>query len=452
VTEAGFCGVCGWPSKGASVCEACEAPVATTPGAARDETNVWILGGPRAEDYPDLKNAFLAWKQKDWPRMVGQCLVALGVESPQITNLPDGPGWSFSRDSAAIYVALDKARGELAIEAPMVRLPVRQRVPLLRTLLELNESALGAARFCLRGDLVLLRFAEQMENLAPPKLVAAIRELALRADQLDDLLSVGFSAPMVGPEAQKQRLPWSLLGSPRKLKHLQGADAPPLPPPAAAVAPTIGAGSVSDGIEARLRNADALCDLLSAAAEIAKPLQFMQDVHPAIPLLLQRALLFRVFDQFRATCPDAVAMLMRAGEPVYAQFWELPTGLLAVVGGTTGTAATPLPIGLDLVVGHVIATRAQVPSQAPCAPAAFASAAEAKTMLRKYLAEVDKGPKDAKHRHFVLLGALAELLTRTRLPEATAARLRQVMSEGAQRGPNPEATSFLLQELKGLSG
>lgn len=44
MTEAGFCGVCGWPSKGASVCEACEAPAGTAPGAARDETNVWILG------------------------------------------------------------------------------------------------------------------------------------------------------------------------------------------------------------------------------------------------------------------------------------------------------------------------------------------------------------------------------------------------------------------------
>jgi len=211
LTEASFCSVCGWPLGGAGVCEACDTPAGTGASAGEDEANPWSFGSPRPEDYPDLKNAFLAWKQKDWPRMVGQCLVALGMDTPQITNLPEGPGWSFSQDTAAIYVSLDKARGELAVESPMVRLPARQRVPLLRAVLELNEM-LGAARFCLRGDLVLLRFADQVENLAPPKLVAAIRELAIRADQFDDLLSVAFAAPLVGPEAQKQRLSWKLLG------------------------------------------------------------------------------------------------------------------------------------------------------------------------------------------------------------------------------------------------
>ena len=38
-----------------------------------------------------------------------------------------------------------------------VKVPVRLRVALFRTLLELNDSSVGAARFCLRGDLVVLR-------------------------------------------------------------------------------------------------------------------------------------------------------------------------------------------------------------------------------------------------------------------------------------------------------
>ncbi len=90
---------------------------------------------------------------------------------------------------------------------------------------------------------------------------------------------------------------------------------------------------------------------------------------------------------------------------------------------------------MEMIVEHVIAARAQVGKQAPCAPSPFASAGEAKNVLRKYLAEIEKGPKDLEHRHFVLLGAYAEAIMRARLPEATAARIRQIMNEGSERGP-----------------
>jgi hypothetical protein len=463
VAQADYCGVCGWPLQGAAACEACEAPAGSDVGAGQDESHLWILGGPRPEDYPDLKNAFLAWKQKDWTRMVGQCLVALGLDAPQITNLPDGPGWTFVHDSAAVYMSLDKARGELAVESPMVRLPARQRVPLMRTLLELNQSSLGAARFCLRGELVVLRFADQVENLAPPKLVAAIRSVAVHADQLDNLLSLTFAAPRVGPEAQRQRLSWQVLGSARRLKHLAGADAlplasvtaapgpPPGPPPAAARegGPAV-PGTVLDGVETQLRSADALCALLTTALDLSKPLEFMPDLPMAVPLLLQRALLFRAFDQFRESCPDAVGMLLHHGEPVYAQFWEAPVGLVAKMGSAITGVPMPTPVALQIVVEHVVKARAQVGRQALPAPSPFASAAEAKTVGRKYVAEIEKGPKDAGHRHFVLLGAFAELLTRARLPEPTAARVRQLMKEGGALGPGPAGAAFLLDKLKGI--
>ncbi len=182
MTEARFCGVCGWPLKAAAVCEACEAPAGTGQKAGEDEANLWILGGPRPEEYPDLKNAFLAWKQKDWPRLVGQCLVALGVDAPQITNLPEGPGWSFLQDSAVIYISLDKARGELAIESPMVRLPALKRIE-GRLASSINRSNPGVG-----GRLVLVR---QDGAAVPAADCQALQALQADLMILDGLLWLG---------------------------------------------------------------------------------------------------------------------------------------------------------------------------------------------------------------------------------------------------------------------
>jgi hypothetical protein len=444
----GFCGVCGWPLASAS-CEACGAAAGESP-AGEDCVDLSILGGARPEDYPELKNAFLAWKQKDWNRMIGQCLVSLGVDGPQVSPLPEGQGWAFVQDSAVIYLSTDKARGEVAVESPMVRVPARLRVPLFRTLLELNDHALGAARFCLRGDLVVLRFADRLENVAPPKLVAAIRELALRADGWDDLLSLTFSARMVGPEAQRRFLAWTFLGTPRRLANIRGSDLPPMALPAAApesgaVAPA-SAGSAAAPfdatLEARLQVADALCDLLRSAQALQKPLLFMTNLRPAVPILLKRALLFRVYDEFRETCPDVASLLMRSGKSAYSQPWESQGG--------SGLAETPSVLILDSTLTELIQTRAQVGPQTPCTPELFKSAVEIKGTFHKYLEEIEKGPRDPSFRHFLLLGAFAELLHRSRLPEATAERLRSVVAEGKKRGASADGVTYLTGMMRGV--
>jgi hypothetical protein len=167
-----------------------------------------------------------------------------------------------------------------------------------------------------------------------------------------------------------------------------------------------------------------------------------------VPLLLQRALLFRAFDQFRDSCPDAVSLLLRHGEPIYAQFWEPPAaGLRALIDNTR--ASLPSTAAMEAIVHSVIQARAQVGKQPPSAPAPFPTTADAKAVLRKYLAETEKGPKDLVHRHFVLLGGYSELMTRTRLPEATAARVRQIMASGLERGP--VTTPYLIEKLKSIA-
>jgi hypothetical protein len=471
----GFCGVCGWPLAAPS-CAACGASAGDVP-ALEDYVDLSILGGARPEDYPELKNAFLAWQQKDWNRMIGQCLVALGVESPQITPLPEGQGWAFVQDSAVIYLSTDKARSEVAIESPMVRVSARLRVPLFRTLLELNDRALGAARFCLRGDLVVLRFADRLTNVAPPKLVAAIRELALRADGWDDLLALTFSARMVGPEAQRRYLAWTFLGTPLRLANLGGSDLPPLampsvsstvpesgaapeggPAAASAASPTSPNSAVAarlpidPAVAARLQIADALCDLFRATQALQKPLLFMTNLAPAVPLLLQRALLFRVYDEYRETCPDVVSLLMRSGKNTYGQLWEpAQPGFRDSARGAEGFGiAAPSALTLDSVLTELIRSRAQVGPQSPCVPELFRSVVETKETFRKYLEEIEKGPRDLAFRHFLLLGAFAELLHRTRLPAPTAERLRNVMTEGKRRGASADAVAYLIERMWGV--
>ncbi len=449
----GFCGVCGWPLA-ASSCEACGASVGEAP-VGEDYTDVSLVGGARPEDYPELKNAFHAWQQKDWTRMIGQCLVSLGIGGPQITQLAVGQGWAFVQDSAVIYLSTDRDRGEIAIESPIVRVPARLRIPLFRTLLELNDHALGAARFCLRGDLVVLRFADRLVNVSPPKLVAAIREMALRADWLDDLLALTFSARMVGPEAQRRHLAWTFLGTPRRLANLRGADLPPvaLPPPAEEAAAALSLGSPplphEAGLAARIQAADGLCELLRSAQTLLKPFLFMLEASPAPPLLLQRALLFRVYEEFRDGCPDAVALLMRIGSPLSAQLWD--TGLIEKRrGGGFGIADTPSVHLLSGVLAEVIRSRAEVGRQEPRVPELFKSAAEIKDLFRRYLDEIEKGPQYPAFRHFLLLGAFAELLHRTRLAPATAERFREVMAEGKRRGAKAEGVFYLAEALRGV--
>lgn len=450
----GFCGVCGWPLAAAS-CEACGTPAGEAP-AIEDYVDLSLLSGARPEDYPGLKNAFLAWQQKDWNRMIGQCLIALGVDAPQVTALPEGQGWAFVQDSAVIYVSTDKARSEIAVESPMVRVSARLRVGLFRTLLELNHHALGAARFCLRGDLVVLRFTDRLTNVAPPKLVAAIRELALRADDWDDLLSLSFSARMVGPEAQRRHLAWTFLGTPLRLAHLRGSDQPPVslaspesgPAPAGAAAPGSAVAPrvpVDPAVAARLQIADALCDLLRAVQVLQKPLPFMTNLKPAIPLLLQRALLFRVYDEYRDSCPDVVSLLLRTGKASCGPLWEP-----AQPGAQGFGIAAPSVAALNSVLADLIRSRAQVEPQPPSGPELFNSLAEAKEIFRKYLEEIENGPRDIAFRHFLLLGAFAELSHRTRLPGATAERLRAVMAEGRKRGASPDAVAYLTEMMRGV--
>jgi hypothetical protein len=439
------CPTCGWPGAGAP-CECCGA--SGEPAGGEDDHSLLLLAGPQPEDYPALRAAFTAWRQKDHARMVGQCLVALGVDAPQVASLPTGPGWTFAQDSAVIYLSLDKATSDFAIESPIVRLAARQRVPMMRALLELNDSAVGAARFCLRGDLVVLRFTDRVQNLSPPKLVAAIRDVALRAHRFDDLLSVTFAAKLVGPEAKKHHMGWQFVGTPRKLAVVRSADVPreaharvapptasrtPATSPTASSRPPPNSGApLPEHVEKRLRDAPALCEMLRRANDLTTPLYFAK-MHVAV-LLLQRAAVLRACERYSESCADVVALLVEQVPGMVQGFWGIP----AVHSKEDTTAAF-----VSTLFTRVIGKRAHVGGQPQVRVPPFAGPDDTKAHFRALLAEIDRGPADIPYRVFVLAGAFAEMLVRSRVTPALADRLRAELREVDARGDTAEVAAAL---------
>jgi hypothetical protein len=397
-----------------------------------------------------LKNAFIAWGQRDYPRMVGQCLVALGVTAPTVASLPTGPGWSFHQDSALVCLTVDRERGEILVESPMVRVPVRQRVPLLRTLLELNARALGAARFCLRTNIVVLRYADRIENVSPAKLVAAIKEVALRADRYDDLLRLAFGAKMIGPEAKRHPNPWSFLGTPVKLRIIRGEPIKPVPPaiasrpppaPEPPVSSTAPMSAVPESVVRAVDAADALLDVARIGQSLAKPLFFAHK--PAILALLHRAIAFRCAHIARTTCPDAIHLLFAQLHVAYPGFYDGPPH-----ASTTEAGA----LLVDVTLARIVSTRAQVGAQPAVDIPPLRTVGDAKTLMKKLRDEIGRAQADATLRHVLLVGALCELATRARMTGPMQARVHETIARAFSSGPTTASIAQLDDLLRNVAG
>jgi hypothetical protein len=209
------CGTCGWPV-GDGTCDMCGADPSLLAYRVGPPVEAPV-SGPRPEDYPALTEAFRSWRVQAWERMIELCLSELGIRERNRFAPTEVCGWSLSYESAAIYISYQPKTGEFVVEAPVVTLPEYQRVPLMRTLLELNASRDGFARFALRGSTVMLRYADRIENVSPPKLIDVIKEVCIQSDEHDNWLAEAFGAEMIGPKALDADMNWSFLEHPTVL-------------------------------------------------------------------------------------------------------------------------------------------------------------------------------------------------------------------------------------------
>jgi hypothetical protein len=123
---------------------------------------------------PELELAEESFRAGDMQRVLSQCLAAAGVGALKTKAGPDGPEFKGMWRGISIFARLRPDAGDLAVEAPVVRLPLTQYVPSLRLLLELSDDDRGPIRYSVRGELIMARFTASLAGLTPSSLHAAI--------------------------------------------------------------------------------------------------------------------------------------------------------------------------------------------------------------------------------------------------------------------------------------
>lgn len=365
-------------------------------------------------------------------RLMSQCFGLVGVAQPAIVKRPNGPAWVLRQGQAAIFVSVDAAADRLAIESPLVRVPLTQRVPLLRALLELNATREGMARFCLRDQTVVLRYSERPERCPPPTLLAGFQDVVLSAEPWTECLALGYDAEAVLPRATgpgpTTPPAWELVGEPMTLMFAGAQE--PMALPAEALLPalegvlleeaefTIGPAVEVAAVPESTPGEQALTELLRLALSRLAPLKV---AHPELITIVARAAVFLAWHRHREDCSGAVALLLDRVAPLlaHASAAKLVRGLLERV--SSGAGAPPLP--LEPALQEVVERSARFdPAPLPPLPK-LAEATEQKTLALSLLGQLRRLPEQPELRELVAVGALAELLARGSFPERIASRL-----------------------------
>jgi hypothetical protein len=226
--ERQFCVSCGFPLRGQR-CEICggdQAPIHLAEGEVRDPRTVLDDGGTQG-----LERAFEAHRNKELARFVGHVITAEGGAGARALTTPEGPGWVAPIRGSLVFASINTASAALTLQAPVIRVPRAQRVPVLRLALELSAQELPTARFCLRDDLLVLRFGAPLASLTPPVLRDLLREIGHLAARWAELFAVSFDANPALDEADRAAVGFDALGRARKLRLGSGMMRS-IPPPA----------------------------------------------------------------------------------------------------------------------------------------------------------------------------------------------------------------------------
>jgi hypothetical protein len=204
---------------------------------------------------------------------------------------------------------------------------------------------------------------------------------------------------------------------------------------AATSTPGIEAAAAKPSADSALAPPDRLCVLLREARALAA---LTLEERPASTGWVLRSAAYRAVYEFKDVLPDAVASLYRA----------------SVMGRDPGSPRTAAPTGSDpslRVMEQIIVARGQLPREQPLAIEPMTSAAQAKEHVGRFLLEIEHAPGDAALRHFLALGALTELLVRTKLPPQTEKRLRDIVAHAQREGPKGPAIDLMMTALKRIN-
>jgi hypothetical protein len=473
-----FCATCGFPLTGAS-CDACGGNA--TPLVLSDAVDPWDPSGGAPGT---LDRAVEAFRGRDYPRMVAHLLGAEGWPSRTVTS-PRGSGWIVTIGDALVFLGLDPANGRVTVEAPVVRLPEHHRVPALRLALELSANPELPCRFSLRRELLVLSFGAPLGQTPPSFLHSVMVDVATLSRSTAQRFRARFDAPLAIVDARSGAVEWAALGEARALPLLaphRRLQAPVESEPEARddsipaiLAPKLASSAAARNATSRQPQAEALpaqeqarrtlhefqldavlrglpdatlpsaeaveasrlCELLGRAQALASAPG--ADSQPAMLALLIRATVFRSIHGFGASLPDAVAHLYRATAAATRQTWTAD----ARQNIAPGAGGRPTLEVLD----RLIAAKAQVPKERPLAVDPLTTAAQAREHLKHYVNAIECAPDELPIRHFLALGALAELIARTKLPSPTEQRLRDIVAHAERDEPRTASLELMMTTL-----
>ncbi|AUX36836.1 MULTISPECIES: zinc ribbon domain-containing protein [Sorangium] len=184
--------------------------------------------------------------------------------------------------------------------------------------------------------------------------------------------------------------------------------------------------------------ADRFCQLLRDAQVLGAALSFQE--RPGVMVLLIRCTVFRAIYEHGEAMPDAVAHLYRCTAAATRELAQAEGG--ARRGNAAGVAEPAF-----LAMERLVTLRGQVPEEKPLHIDPLTTAALAREHLGRYLREIERAPADPVLRHFLALGALSELLVRTKLPAKTEQRLRDIVAYAQRDGAKPGTIDLLMTAL-----
>jgi hypothetical protein len=183
-------------------------------------------------------------------------------------------------------------------------------------------------------------------------------------------------------------------------------------------------------------DAERLCELLRQAQALATALSFQEK--PTTTLLLVRATVYRAVYSHQEKLPDAVANL----------FYGSAAVLKEIALSSRRSAELPIAEPALATMGKIVQNHGQVPKERAFVVEPLSSASLAREHLGRYLAEIDVAPQDPNLRHFLALGALTELLVRTKLPPQTQQRLREIVTYAHREDRKTESIELMMTALQ----
>jgi hypothetical protein len=188
----------------------------------------------------------------------------------------------------------------------------------------------------------------------------------------------------------------------------------------------------------------ALCDLLHKAQTLGAVLSFADQ--PATMLLLVRATVYRGVFEFGEGAPGAVAELFERTRELTKEIH------ITAPGKRRGTMAIPQAETAFDIFGEIVAANGVRPAAGPPAIEPITTAQDAKQHLARYVSEIDQAPADIEVRHFLGIGALCELVVRTKLPPQTLDRVRGIIGRALKEGPRQSSIELMMTALNRIIG